>query len=398
MLGYLHRNHRLLMLALFIWALGEGIWYVNLRQLYLVELGATTAQVGVALALEAVARALLPIPAGYLSDRFGARTIMISSWFLGIVGTLVGALARTWQMFVPGLVIYAMSAFAVPSLNAYSIHSMVDRKAPGAAERVLTTIFAGYSAGLVLSPAVGGAIANRFGIRTCLWLSVGIFALSTAVVLLTGPARAPHTEHAYRPLDLLHNRRFIALCIYYPLVYMALLVGVQLIPNFLQDVRLFSFASIGLLFSFLSAGSALISLIAGRLNPRWSFAATLAVCWLALLGVWHLTDLRVLCGMFFALGAIYTVRALAAAGVSHVADGSHQALAFGVVETLFSLATALASWLAGHLYGLTPARDLPFAASLIALLPMIALWFVVRSWLVPARGPLDATPVVTSAD
>ena len=74
------RNNRLLMLALFIWALGEGLWYYNLRQLYLVELGATEIQVGNVLALEAVFRALMPIPAGYLADRIGARRVMIFSW------------------------------------------------------------------------------------------------------------------------------------------------------------------------------------------------------------------------------------------------------------------------------------------------------------------------------
>lgn len=398
MFSYLHRNHRLLMLALFIWALGEGIWYINLRQLYLVELGATTAQVGVALALEAVARALLPIPAGYLADRFGSRTIMISSWFLGIAGTLVGALAHTWQVFVPGLAIYALSAFAVPSLNAYSVHSMADRQTPGATERVLTTIFASYSAGLILSPAIGGAIANQFGIRTCLWISVAIFAMSTAVVLLTGPVPAPHAEHAHHPADLLRDRRFITLAVYYPLAYIALLVGIQLAPNFLQDVRRFSFADIGLLFSFLSAGSALIGLLAGRISPRWSFAAMLGICWLALLGAHWLADLRLLCGVFFALGAVYAVRALAAAGVAYVANGPNQALAFGIIETLFSLAAAVASWLAGELYDLTPAHDLPFTVGLAAIPPLIALWFLVRAQIAPARGPLDAASAVPSAD
>ena len=73
MLRGITHNNRLLMVALFTWALGEGLWYYNLRQLYLVELGATEIQVGNVLALEAATRALMPIPAGLLSDRFGPR-------------------------------------------------------------------------------------------------------------------------------------------------------------------------------------------------------------------------------------------------------------------------------------------------------------------------------------
>jgi MFS family permease len=385
------------MLALFIWALGEGIWYINLRQLYLVELGAASAQVGMALALEAAARALLPIPAGYLADRFGTRTIMVSSWFLGIAGTLIGALATTWQMFIPGLVIYAMSAFAVPSLNAYALHNTADPTTPGVSERVLTTIFATYSAGLILSPVLGGLIANSYGIRTCLWVSVAIFAVSTLVVLLTGNVQVAHEDHAGHPLDLLRSGRFMRLMLYFSLAYLTLLVGFQLAPNFLEEVRGFSFAEIGLLFSLMSAGTVVFGLVIGRISPRWNVAVLLALVWIALLGAWRLSGLALLSIAYSMLGAIYVLRTLASASVSRVVARRHQALAFGVIETVMAAAAALASGAAGSLYGLTPGRELPFVAGIVGLPLVIALWFVARAWLAPPVETLEPAPLPTSA-
>ena len=152
----LGRDNQLLMLALFVWGLGEGLWYINFRQPCLVELGATEAQVGLALAIEMGVRALLPIPAGYLADCIGSHRVMVASWFVGLVGTVICALATTWQAFIPGLVIYAISGFAMPSLSAYAIQVAPDRTRPGAADRVLTTVFAAYTAGLIVSPALGG--------------------------------------------------------------------------------------------------------------------------------------------------------------------------------------------------------------------------------------------------
>ena len=379
MFDYLDRNHRLLMVALFIWALGEGLWYSNLRQLYLVELGAGEVQVGLALAIEAIARGSLPIPAGYLSDRFDRRTIMLASWFLGVVGVIAVALARSWQLAVPGLVIYAMSAFAAPSLSAFALESIEDHSVPGIFDRVLTALFAAYPAGLIISPAVGGLLADAFSIRTCLWISAGLFVLSTGVALLTRPTspQAGAIEHSNGG-PLWRNRQFVTLCIYFLLAFMVLYVGYQLLPNFLQEVRGFSYATIGLMFSLASVGTVVVNLAVGRMSPRWGFVAALAICWLALLGVWRIPSADWAAPAFVALGAFYTVKTLSTAAVARVVAPRNQGLAFGLMETIFSLALAGAAASAGRLYGLTSGHALPFEASLAIVPLMLVAWFAVR--------------------
>lgn len=378
MFRLLGRNNRLLMLALFVWGLGEGLWYNNFRQLYLVELGATEAQVGLALASEAIVHAVVPIPAGYVANRIGTHRVMIASWFVGIVGALIGALARTWVAFVPGLVIYSMSAFAMPAIGAYALQNVPDRASPGTSDRVLSTIFAVYPAGLIISPTLGGLIADRTSIRTLLWISMLLFSLSTAVVLLTRSVPAPPGAADDHPANLLRNRRFLRLGVYFFFTYVAMYVAYQFVPNFLQDVRGLSLSRIGFLFSMASVGTVVLNLIAGRTNPRWNLAAGIALYAASVLGIWQSALPAALTFAFFLNGTISVVRTLALARASDVVSPRSEVLAFGVLETTLAVAIAVASALAGKLYGLTPGHALPFVAALVALPALVGLWFVVH--------------------
>lgn len=373
------RNNRLVMLALFIWGLGEGLWYYNFRQIYLTQLGATELQVGMALAIESVVRALLPIPAGYLSDRIGARHVMVFSWVVGIAGPLIGALAHTWQAFIPALAVYAMSAFSVPAISAYALENLPASAGNGSRDRVLTTIYAVYPLGLIVSPALGGVLADAYGIRTLLWISVAVFVISTAVVMLTGIPEIVHHSSNESARDLLRNRRFMQLMGYFMLVFAVTYLGYQLLPNFMQEVRGLSLTRIGLLFSIGSAGTALINLAAGRIHPRWNFPAVLAVYGLAMAGLWLSAAPPVVMVAFFATGAIMVTRTLATARAAEVVSARNRGLAFGIIETALSIALAVSAWGAGGLYALTAGHDLPLVVSLAATPLMIGMWFMIRN-------------------
>lgn len=394
----LGRNNRFLMLSLFIWALGEGLWYFNLRQLYLVELGATEAQVGLSLAIEAVVRGLLPIPAGIVASRIGAQRVMVASWFLGLGGPLIGALAQSWQMFVPGLAIYALSSFAIPSVTMYALQNVENSAEPGVADRVLTAVFAVYPAGLIISPTIGGLVADAFSIRTCLWISTGIFAISTLIILLTRHIDVEQFEYDERPRDLLRNTRFVRLALYSVLVFFALFVAYELMPNYLQEAKGLSFAQIGLLFSVASLGTSAINLLAGRANPRWNFALALGVVWLALLVVWRGASMAALIPAFFGVGTIWVVRTLTLARIAGVVSGRNQALAFGVTETALSIAAAAAAGTAGRLFGLTPGHELPLVVAIAAIPVVFGLWFVVRTWLPLSTRPAEPDSLPATAD
>jgi MFS family permease len=372
-LGY---NNRLLMVSLFIWALGEGLW-VNFRQLYLVELGATPLQVGTALAIESIARAMLLIPAGYIGDKVGARNVVILSWVLGIAGPVLMIPARRWEWAIPGMVVYALSAFAIPSVSALALLSIPDTTRPMIHQHTLTAIFAAYPAGLIVSPYLGGAIARAYDIRTCLWIGAALFFVSLLVVLLVRhvpPVSFDH--HDERPRDLFRNRRFWVLAIYFAAAWLVANVGFLLAPNFLQEERSFTEDQIGLLFSVAALGTVLVNLFIGRISRAWSYTLVLMIILLAMLGAWQFPSLNLAAVSFVGFGAVWSTRTLATSGVANVVNPRNRGLAFGMLDTLNAIALAFAARAAGQLFAIDPGY--PFAASIGGLAVMIVLWLAVR--------------------
>lgn len=372
----LGRNNLLLMLALFIWALGEGLW-INFRQLYLVELGATAPQVGTALAIESIARAVLLIPAGYIGDKVGARNVVIASWVLGIAGPALMIPAPVWQWAIPGMAIYAMSAFAIPSVSALALLSIPDQTRPNIHQRTLTAIFAAYPAGLLLSPTIGGAIAHAYNIRANLWIGSLLFCVSLLVVLLVRHIPpVPIDHHDERPADLFSNRRFWILALYFAGGWLVANLGFALAPNFLQQARGFTEEQIGLLFSLASLGTIVVNLLIGHTSRRWSYALVLLIILLAMLGLYQFSSLPLTAVSFMGLGAVWSTRTLATSGISTVVNPRNRGLAFGMLDTLNAAALAIASAAAGSLFAADP--RLPLLASGIGILLILALWRTVR--------------------
>jgi MFS family permease len=388
----LGRNNQLVMLALFVWALGEGLWYTNFRQLYLVELGATGAQVGMALAIEAFAHACLPIPAGYLADRIGPHRIMVASWFLGALGPLICVLSPSWQWAVLGLFVYSLSGFSMPAISAYALQDASNHGSADTADGVLGLIYAVYPAGLILSPSLGGIIADAFGLHACLWISLVIFVISTAIVSLTKPVESLQDKAAQSPRELFQNRAFILSAIYFALAFLAIFTGFQLLPNYLQETRHLNYSRIGMLFSFVALGTVLLNLLVSRINPRWNFLAVLGFYGLAAFGIWQTGDPVLLTFSFTALGSYAVVRTVATARISDIVHVGNRALAFGIIETLMSAAMACGSGIAGALFIKTPEHDLPLVVALISVSVLALGWLAVRRWMLPAAGSLYEQP------
>jgi predicted MFS family arabinose efflux permease len=364
------------MLAVFVWALSEGLW-MNLRPLYFAELGASAQQVGLVLAVGAVAGAIVPLPAGLLADRIGARRVMMAAWWLGAIGNALCALATTWQEVIPGYFVNRLSMAANPAVVAYVLHSLPDREQEGNSERLLTTVFITYPIALIVAPAVGGILAQKAGIRADLWLAAVGVGLSALIIGQTQHVGPRDPTHRAQPALLFQNRPLWILAGYYTLMLLVLYVGFVLAPNYLQDVRGFSLATIGILFSILAVGEFLGMLAVGRLPPRWSTAGLLLAVWVALLGIWQVRSLVGMSAAFFLLSGVSTMWAVVNAGVGRIADPRYQALASGLMETAMALALAVASWLAGQLYALTPGHALPLVAGLIGIPIVAGIWFFV---------------------
>jgi MFS family permease len=99
-------------IAMFTWGIGEGL-FLNFQPIYLQQLGADPLRIGVILSGFGFMMTISHIPAGYLSDRFGRKPLMIAAWILGLGATLIMALAPSLEIFVTGMLLYGLTMFVL---------------------------------------------------------------------------------------------------------------------------------------------------------------------------------------------------------------------------------------------------------------------------------------------
>src|SRR6187549_1102338 len=101
----IHRDLAIVAISESIWGLGEGL-FIYFLPLALQMWNSGAVQIGAVLSMIGVTMAVVQVPAGYFSDRFGTRPVIFASLILGIASAIVMAVARSLPVFVAGLLAY----------------------------------------------------------------------------------------------------------------------------------------------------------------------------------------------------------------------------------------------------------------------------------------------------
>ena len=153
--------------------------------------GSSPLLTGVAVGIYGLTQALLQIPFGYLSDRYGRKPVITFGFLAYIVGSLLGGLAwNIWSMILARLI---QGAGAISSA-AVSLAADLIR------EEVRTRAFAqiGASVGLVfaLSITIAPVLAGKLGVPFIFYLTAFLSALAMLYILLFIPEPRRHGEKA----------------------------------------------------------------------------------------------------------------------------------------------------------------------------------------------------------
>jgi MFS family permease len=150
-------------------------------------------------------------------------------------------------------------------------------------------------------------------------------------------------------------------------------VGLPLMPNFIADVRGYDVGLVGLLGSVNSLGVVALQLALGQRLPRRAFMLAQACLALSMVLLLATTSQGWLVVVYFLRAGWYLSHSMAAAQVGRVVTAAESGLAFGMSETVSSLATIIGPLTAGVLYARNPAA--PFAASLVLILITLPLFW-----------------------
>ena len=347
--------------------------FILFQPLYLEELGADPFLIGIIMGAIGVVMAIGHLPAGFLSDRFGRRPLLIAAWIIGLAATWLMALADSLQIFVIGGALYGLTAFVIAPLNSY-VTAANRRLSTG---RVLTLTSAAYNAGAFLGPMLGGLIGEQFGLRRNFLIAAVIFTFSTLIILNIRPQPVvlPHTQEWWRQPKRVLQPRFIQYLGVVFVVMFCLYLPQPLSQNFLLNERDLNLTSIGFLISARSLGVVILNLILGWVQAPLGFLLSQISVGLFTLLIGFGTGLPSYFLGYFLMGGYQTARALASAQTRDLIDKTNMGLAYGSVETVNSIAIIIAPPLAGILYNQNPEWIYMLSFVLIGVAIMVTLIF-----------------------
>ncbi len=128
--------------------------------LYVKALGGTASTIGLIGAVQNVAVALVQIPGGYLTDKYGRRWLIASMTFVAAFARLFYAYAPSWEWILAGAAISGFCSIYQPALNAIVADSL-PREKRGMGFSIINLI---SSVSTTPAPLIAGYLFTLYGL------------------------------------------------------------------------------------------------------------------------------------------------------------------------------------------------------------------------------------------
>ena len=151
--------------------------------------GATALSVGWAFGAYGLTQALLQIPLGLASDRFGRKLILLLGLSVFLVGSLVAAMAHSVTTIIVGRALQGAGA-----IGSTLLALLADLTAEEQRTRAMASIGMTIGFSFILALFLGPILSHWFGLSGLFWLMCGfaICGMSLVWFCLPTPARAFH--------------------------------------------------------------------------------------------------------------------------------------------------------------------------------------------------------------
>ncbi len=145
--------------------------------------GATPVLIGTAVGIYGLLQALLQVPFGYLSDRFGRRPMILLGLVLFVVGGVVAALSDHIYGVILGRALQGAGAIA-SVVMALVGDSVADERRTRAMAMIGMSVGGAFVFALIVAPLLAGAL----GLSGLFWATVGLGIAALAVAWVRVPA------------------------------------------------------------------------------------------------------------------------------------------------------------------------------------------------------------------
>jgi MFS transporter, DHA1 family, multidrug resistance protein len=162
---------------------------VPVTPLYAASFGVSTSAIGLTIAVYGLARFLVAVPAGRLSDRLGRRGTLALGGGVTVAGNILCAVAPSYELFLAAR--FVAGAGAALTLTAAQI-VLADISAPSERGRIMGIYSGVFAFAVGVGPYPGGLLAERFGLNA----PFVAYALLGSLVAVVAWLRVPETRAA----------------------------------------------------------------------------------------------------------------------------------------------------------------------------------------------------------
>ena len=332
--------------------------------------------VGIAAGIYGLTQALLQIPFGAASDRYGRRRVILIGLAIFAFGSIVAALATSIVGLAIGRALQGAGAISA-AVTAFLADSTRDEVRTRAMAMIGATIGLAFALSLVMAPV----LSAMFGMSGLFWLTATLVVMAMIPVMrMAEPARRQTPEISFSDIQriVLRDGQLMRLNLGIFMIHMtqtAIFVVVTL-ALIQMGLDLHDHWMLYLPVVMASFGLMLMPIFwserTGRSRPAFLFAialmgASIAGFGLAASSLWAWALL--LLGFFTAFNAL---EAFLPSWVSRVAPSSHRGLALGVYNTTQSLGL-----FSGGLLGGLMAKAFGAAAVYWACAAAILVWGII---------------------
>jgi MFS family permease len=366
-----NRDLKLLFVSNFVGAVGDGL-YVYLFPLYLRDLQASSAEVGLLFSILTISTALTIIPGGFLADHFDRKKVMILGWAVWVPLPLAFSVATHWTQLLPAMSLYGFF-LSGPATSAYIMTAARRDKVT----ITYTTLSASWWLGYIFSPGIGGYISTVWGFQAVFFIAFVLYAAATVVLFFISGQRVQKPQVVFketRGWSSSYAKKIILLSLFFSAVFFFLSLVRPLVVQFFQDVYKLESLQIGLLGSVGFLGSAVFSLGLGRVGDKRGkmVAAAIALLVGALAFALFIASSNVLLLVFasFLYGTSYMLWSLMGACVGSFTPEASRGRWISLSQMFAASAASIAPFVGGLLYESSP--YLPFYL-VVGVSPILAL-------------------------
>lgn len=368
--------------------------------LYMEELGAPIAVVGMLLALGGVFRFFVLLPTARLARMIGSRRLLLISRVLSSLAIGGAAFAPGWEWLIPVLLGSALGSMAFPILLAHISANAREGESVRAFSIIVTI---GPSIAMLVAPLISSGLIAMFDLRASLLFAAALSLLSAVVLsgmsesgaLEEQPGEDPKTRGGSYA-SALRNVPVRNLLLLKLFTVFALGIGSQLVPNYLREVGGYPDSQISLLSAFSALGTIAFGALVVR-NKRFSATPLLGVA----LAVFVVSSAYVLylfpsavalvVVAYLFRGGFFASISLFSAVLGEFTAARDREYVFTLSEIAIVIGMSVAPLVAGLLYDVEP--SLPLIVSACAGVPVILLLLRMSRWRRQELAPAVVAPV-----